>query len=101
MPAARITITLPESLLERLDRTETNRSRFIAEAVERELERRRREAPRRSLEAPHAETSETSELGLEAYRDALDAADVPLVDRAEGVAVAWRHGFGWREANDA
>jgi len=51
MPAARITITLPEALVERIDRLERNRSRFIADAVERELRRRLRAELRRSLEA--------------------------------------------------
>jgi hypothetical protein len=100
MPAARITITLSEALLDRLDRAEANRSRFIAEAVERELDRRRREALRRSLEAPHVETLDTAQLGLETYRDGLDADDVPQVDASEGVAVAWRDGSGWREVAD-
>lgn len=100
MPAARITITLPDALLERLDRAESNRSRFIAEAVERELDRRRREALRRSLDAPHAETSATVEADLETYRAALGAEDVPLVDAAAGVAVVWREGAGWHEVSD-
>jgi predicted transcriptional regulator len=100
MPAARITITLPDALLERLDRTESNRSRFIAEAVERELDRRRREALRRSLDAPHAETSATAAAGLETYRAALDDEGVPLVDASAGFDVAWREGAGWHEVSD-
>ena len=53
MAASRITITLPADLVERIDQTSSNRSRFIAEAVERELHHRLREALRRSLDAPH------------------------------------------------
>jgi hypothetical protein len=39
----RVTVTLPIDLLEGIDRFEHNRSRFIVQAVERELVRRRRE----------------------------------------------------------
>jgi metal-responsive CopG/Arc/MetJ family transcriptional regulator len=51
----RVTVTLPKDLVRDIDRREKNRSRFIAEAVHRELDRRRREELRRSLENPHAE----------------------------------------------
>lgn len=45
-------------------------------------------------------TLDTAQLGLETYRDGLDADDVPHVDASEGVAVAWRDGSGWREVAD-
>lgn len=38
----RVTVTLPDDLLKEIDRRESNRSKFVAEAVHRELERRRR-----------------------------------------------------------
>jgi len=45
----RVTVTLPESLVRDIDRREENRSKFVAEAVRRELDRRRRCDLRRSL----------------------------------------------------
>ena len=100
MPASRITITLPGELVARIDRVERNRSRFIAEAVERELHRRLREELRRSLDAPHPESLDVAEEGLAAYRDALPAEPADLVDAAEGVHVAWRGGEGWSRVGE-
>ncbi len=51
----RVTVTLPIELVERIDRYERNRSRFITEAVEHELVRRRRLELLRSLKSPHPE----------------------------------------------
>ncbi len=42
MPAERITVTFPPDLVREIDRRERNRSRFIQQAVRRELERQRR-----------------------------------------------------------
>ncbi|MDA0700445.1 MAG: ribbon-helix-helix domain-containing protein [bacterium] len=95
MPAARITITLPEALVERIDRLERNRSRFIAEAVERELHHRLRAELRRSLEAPHPEGSEVAEQGVAAYRDSLPDEPTELVGPTAGTRVGWREGEGW------
>lgn len=100
MPASRITITLPEDLVERIDRLERNRSRFIADAVERELHRRLRAELRRSLDAPHPESVEVAEQGLAAYRDALPAESTDLVDSAGGVPVTWRDGEGWSRVGE-
>jgi predicted transcriptional regulator len=100
MPAARITITLPEALVERIDRLERNRSRFIVEAVERELHRRLRAELRRSLDAPHPEGLEVAEQGLAAYRHALPDEAAELVDPTAGVRIAWREGEGWARADE-
>lgn len=99
MPTSRITITLPGALVERIDQAASNRSGFIAEAVERELHRRLREALRHSLAAPHAECLEVAEQGLDEFRAAAaDAMD--LVDPAAGTEVAWREGEGWATGRD-
>jgi len=100
MPASRITITLPEGLVERIDRLGGNRSRFIADAVERELHRRLRAELRRSLDAPHPESLDVAEQGLAAYRDALPTKPADLVDAAAGVRVAWRDGEGWSRVDE-
>jgi hypothetical protein len=92
----RVTITLPSDLLERIDRFERNRSRFITAAVEHELERRRREGLRRSLDNPHPETAEIAEAGLADWAASLPE-DEGLVDLAAGIPVRWVEGKGWLE----
>ena len=92
----RVTITLPAELLEGIDRFERNRSRFIATAVENELERRRREGLVRSLDNPHPETAEIAEAGLADWGASLPD-DEGLVDLAQGTAVLWVEGKGWQQ----
>ena len=55
--AERVTVTMPVDLIAGIDRVERNRSRFIAETVRNELQRRQRLELMRSLEAPHPETT--------------------------------------------
>ena len=92
--AERITVTLSAELVEGIDRLERNRSRFIAEAVEHELARRRRESLLSSLSNPHPETADLTDTGLTDW-----TADLPdeegLVDVAGGTAVRWIEGQGW------
>lgn len=95
MPTAeRVTVTLPADLLEQIDRVERNRSRFIAQAVEHELDRRRREALLRSLATPHPETLESSDAPLADWTRDLPNED-DLVDIAAGKRVRWVEGRGW------
>ncbi len=95
-PTERVTVTLPADVVEDIDRLERNRSRFIAQAVDRELARRRREALLESIRSPHSETAEYADGGLGDW-----TADVPvdenLVDPAGGTAVRWIEGVGWKE----
>jgi hypothetical protein len=97
MPAVeRVTVTLRSELLEEIDRVERNRSRFISEAVERELQRRRREALLQSVANPHPETAELAELGIGDWvKDLPEEND--LVDLSTGTAVRWVEGRGWVE----
>src|SRR5580704_9913445 len=84
----RVTITLSADLVEGIDRLERNRSRFIAEAVEHELTRRRREALLSSIRNPHPETADPMDgcsLGRrarlgEGIRVTLDRGTVVLVE---------------------
>ena len=92
----RVTVTLPADLVEEIDRFERNRSRFIATAVEHELDRRRREGLLRSLSHPHPETAEVAESGLTEWGSRLPD-DEGLVDLKRGRAVRWVEGKGWRE----
>lgn len=93
----RVTVTLPIELVEGIDRFERNRSRFIAEAVEHELVRRRREELLRSLRSPHPEASELADLGLGGWVASLPVDDEGLVDEDAGRPVRWVEGQGWVE----
>ena len=94
----RVTVTLPEDLLRDIDRREKNRSKFVAEAVRRELDRRRRDELRRSLDNPHPESAELAEQGLEDWSRGLPEEDAEaLVDSSAGKAVRWAPGEGWVE----
>ena len=102
MALERVTVTLPTELLEDMDLMERNRSRFILEAVRREVERRRREELQRSLQNPHGEVRETAELGYHAWADALPAENVSeLVDLRGGTAVRWVPEKGWTARADS
>jgi hypothetical protein len=93
----RVTVTLPIDLVEGIDRLERNRSRFITEAVEHELVRRRREGLLRSLARPHPEAAELDESGLADWGASLPADDDSLVDESAGRPVRWVEGQGWVE----
>jgi hypothetical protein len=99
MPAARVTVTLPRELVEEIDRRERNRSRFVLDAVRREVQRRRREEVRRSLASPHPESSELADAGLEEWGTrARGGESSDLLDLAEGKPVRWVQGRGWVDA---
>jgi hypothetical protein len=99
MPAARVTVTLPPELVEEIDRRERNRSRFVLDAVRREVQRRRREELRRSLASPHPESSELADAGLEEWGGRAGRRESSqLLDLAEGKPVRWVHGRGWVDA---
>jgi len=93
----RVTVTLPLELVEGIDRVERNRSRFIAEAVEHELARRRREGLLLSIRSPHSEGSELAEVGLADWAASLPVGEETLVDASGGKAVRWVPGEGWVE----
>ncbi len=98
MNAERVTVTLPADVVKDIDQRERNRSRFILEAVRRELKRREREELRRSLESPHAETSELAEAGFAEWGAGLPGEKTDdLVDIRSGRSVRWVEGRGWLE----
>ncbi|HTO88545.1 MAG TPA: ribbon-helix-helix domain-containing protein [Thermoanaerobaculia bacterium] len=99
MPAARVTVTLPPELVEEIDRRERNRSRFVLEAVRREVTRRRREELRRSLARPHPETQELADAGLDDWgRGSKPSDSSELLDPGAGRRVRWVAGKGWVQA---
>lgn len=75
----------------------SNRSRFILEAVERELARRRRDGLLRSLKSPHPEASELADVGLVEWAASMSPGDDELVDPSAGKSVRWVEGQGWDE----
>ncbi len=92
----RVTITLPSNLVTEIDRREKNRSKFIAQAVRNELDRRRREDLRRSLDNPHSETAQLAEQGLADWVRGLPQEDAgALVDSKAGTPIKWISGKGW------
>ena len=97
----RVTVTLPNDLVRDIDRREKNRSRFIAEAVRNELDRRRRDELRRSLDNPHPESAGLAEQGLEKWTRGLPEEDTgALVDGNAGRPVRWVSGEGWVEGRE-
>lgn len=90
-----MTVTLAANLVESIDRIERNRSKFIAEAVEHELARRRQAALLHSIRRPHADTVVLVDTGLGDWVSDLPA-DEGLVDVASGTPVRWVEGHGWK-----
>jgi hypothetical protein len=88
---------MPAELVAGIDRLERNRSRFIAEAVRRELKRRRRLELLRSLEAPHPDSRATAALGLNEWAEALPEGDADLLDPSAGIPLRWSPEQGWQE----
>ncbi len=91
---ARVTVTLAADLVDSIDRIERNRSRFIAEAVQHELARRRQAGLLQSIRSPHADTVALVDTGLADW-----VSDLPdeegLVDVDAGTPVRWVEGQGW------
>ena len=97
----RVTVTLPDDLVRDIDRREKNRSKFVAEAVRRELDRRRRTDLLRSLQNPHPESTGLAEQGLEEWSRGLpDENAEALVDSSAGKQVRWVAGEGWVEVRE-
>lgn len=97
----RVTITLPNDLVREIDRREKNRSKFVAEAVRHELDHRRREELRLSLQNPHSESAELAGQGLEEWTRSLPEEDgEALVDSSAGKPVRWMPGVGWVEGSE-
>ena len=97
----RVTVTLPNDLVKEIDRREKNRSKFIAEAVRNELDRRRRDELRRSLDNPHPESAGLAEQGLDEGAGGLLEEDAAaLLDSNAGRPIRWVSGEGWVEGRE-
>lgn len=83
-------------MVEEIDRGERNRSRFVFEALRRELKRRQRKELKRSLLNPHSETTELADAGFDEWASRLtDEKASDLVDLRAGRSVRWVPGRGW------
>jgi hypothetical protein len=92
----RVTVTLPSDLVREISRWEKNRDKFIAEAVRRELQRRRRAELRRSLDNPHPESTELAGLGFTDWVRGLPGKDAGgFFDAGAGRPIRWVPGEGW------
>ncbi|MFN7989462.1 MAG: ribbon-helix-helix domain-containing protein [Thermoanaerobaculia bacterium] len=98
MSLARVTVTLPGDLVAEMDRAAPNRSRFVLEAVTRELGRRRRAALRLSLSSPHPDALVVAEAGVGEWGRSLPAEDAEgLLEPSQGKRLRWAPGKGWKE----
>lgn len=95
MPNARVTVTLPSEVVHAIDRAEIDRSRFVLQAVTRELDRRRNEQLLQSLRHPHPESREMTEAGFAAWADGLPDDAWDLIDPNAGEDVQWTADRGW------
>ncbi len=96
----RVTVTLPTEVVRDIDRLEKNRSKFVLEAVRRELVQRRQEELQRSLRNPHADSEQLADEGFDEWADGLPEEDaVDLVDAKAGAPVRWVPGKGWVEGS--
>jgi hypothetical protein len=97
----RITVTLADDLVKGIDRLEKNRSKFVAEAVRREIDRRRRAEFQLSLRNPHPESTDLASQGpsqgMDDWAGMLSPDDdvSDLLDPAAGSPVQWVAGQGW------
>jgi len=95
MAASRVTVTLPPGIVDEIDRREKNRSRFVLEAVRREVQRRRREELKRSLSNPHPESGALAVAGLEEWGGGSRRGEADeLLDPDAGKPVRWVRGKG-------
>ena len=96
MTTERVTIRMPTEIVEDIDRRARNRSKFILDAVRRELERQRREELRQSLRNPHLDSESVAEMGLTDWDSGLPGETVEdLVDPEGGSEIRWVLGKGW------
>ena len=93
----RVTVTLPVELVQGIDHFEHNRSRFVAEAVENELVRRKRQGLLNSLQNPHPDVAHLVDENLADWNATLPTGDDDLLSPSAGKSVRWIEGQGWVE----
>jgi len=96
----RVTVTLPNEVVEEIDRWEKYRSKCVIEAAVRELALRRREELEKSLANPHIESDWVAEQGMEDWGSRAEADDEELLESGAGRPVRWQDGKGWTEVSE-
>ena len=100
MPTERVTVTMPSEVVEDIDRRVRNRSKFIL--VRRELERRRREDLRLSLQNLHEQSGSVADLGMDDWATSLPEEETEeLLDPEGGRDLRWRPGEGWSTGDES
>ena len=99
MPSERMTVTLPDEMIQEIDGHERNRSRFVQRAVARELQRLRLEKLQQSLDNPHTDSQVVAESGFSEWADLGADGDQELLDTAAGKKVRWDSDRGWIEVD--
>ena len=96
-----VTVTLPSNLVREIDRRDKDRSKFVAEAVFKEIDRRCREEMQVSLENPHPQSAALADEGFAEWVESLPEEDTEsLVDMSKGTPVRWVPGKGWLEGHE-
>lgn len=93
----RVTVTLPDEVVEEIDRHEPNRSRFVLKATLDALERRQQEELRRSLDNPHPDSEELARVAESEWFALARDEDCDLLDPGAGTRASWVPGRGWVE----
>jgi len=102
MSTAHAAIKLPATLARQVDRLSRDRSKFVVDAVRRELRRQQHDGIQRSLRNPHPDSRNLAKLGLKEWQASLPEDDpADLVDVAAGSAVRWTPNKGWIELDNA
>jgi hypothetical protein len=95
MASERVTISLPEEMVQEIDGRERNRSRFVQRAIAGELERLRQQELQRSLDNPHTDSEVVAETGFSEWADQAAADDQELLDASSGKEIRWDADRGW------
>lgn len=98
--SVRVTVTLPEEILVEIDRGDRNRSRFVLEAVRREIVRRKLEALEVSLNHPHPDSQALEPAGLQEWFQAGSQDAAELLDLQGGTEIHWVPDQGWVEGKE-
>lgn len=93
----RISVSLPEELVNEIDRSAPDRDSFVAEAVKHELTRRQKDGLQASLEYPHAKTLLVAEAPLCEWPEGVPADEwSDVLDEDSGEEIRWVEGKGWQ-----
>ena len=97
MAAQRIALTLPSEVITEIDRTTHDRDSFVEDAVRHEIDRRREDQLRRSLDDPHPETSKAVGSSPSNWPTGVPHDEWDELLRSElGEEIRWEEAKGWQ-----